>query len=268
MPTSLPPGRDQRDDAAGGPHRFLSRFLRGELGAGVTVAVISGIILAIGGAVWGAVTSGRGNAPPDRRFGYYPERTVYRCRVPSKCLGADHVAFNSHVNTASAGDERAFMDARFVQATVSGSFRNELHVKVGDTLVVRGYVNNSANPALTQQRRDIAVNTRFQVILPNKAIGGEKETALYGQITADNARPRLVGDTVKLVSREAIRVQYIDGSAVLYTKNGPLALPDTIVGDGTLIGSSRLDGRIPGSFTDAVTVQLKIRIASGDAPLN
>ena len=51
-------------------------------------------------------------------------------------------------------------------------------------------------------------------------------------------------------------------------ENGPLPLPDTIVGDGTLIGSSRLDGRIPGSFTDDVTVQLRIRIAPEDAPLN
>ena len=55
---------------------------------------------------------------------------------------------------------------------------------------------------------------------------------------------------------------------MLYTKNGPLPLPDTIVGDGTLIGSSRLDGRIPGSFTDDVTVQLRIRIDPEDAPLN
>lgn len=250
------------------PRRVLLRLLRGELGVGVTVAVLSGVILAIGGAVWGAVTSGRGRDPPDRRFGYYPERTVYRCRIPSKCLGADHVVFNSHVNTASYGDERAFMDARFVQATAKGSYRNELRVKVGDTLVLRGYVNNSASPALTGRGRDIAVNTRFQVILPTTAIGGEKLMAIYGQITADNARPHLVGDTVKLISRKPIRVQYIDGSAVLYTNHGRLPLPDTIVSDGTLIGSKRLDGRIPGSFTDDVTVQLKIRIAREDAPLN
>lgn len=240
------------------------RLVRHPTTVEIVSAVIAAIVIAMAGAVWAGLFGGN-NSKADRRFGWYPQRTVYRCRNRT-CLGADHVVFNSYLNTPSYTDERAFFDARLATESASHN-RDPIRVQVGDIVVLRGYVNNAANADYTGRGHDLATGTRFKVVLPDD-VGAAKVLPVYGQVTADNARPRLVGDSVKLTSDIPFRAQYVFGSAHLLRNGDRVPLPDTIVSDGALIGYKQLDGRIPGCFCAAALIELHVRIANRDAAPN
>lgn len=209
-----------------------------------------------------------GDSSEEQLGGWFPQRVAYRCSGPHNCLGADHVVFNSMINTSSYGDERAFFDARLARDEKSPRSHNVLDVEVGQAVILRGYVDNNANGELATGGSDTAVGTRFRVSLPDRAAAQQVITAF---ISADNAHPPVVGDTVILRASEPVNINYIEGSAKLVNDKLPDGLPlsDTIISDGALVGCRAADGVFLGgtTFCDAL-VELRVRVGPESAPLD
>lgn len=199
--------------------------------------------------------------------GWWPERKGFSyapCEQPGEICGSSTgPVFNSFVATPSYGDERPFLDARRSDQTQSGAYENILRdvTEGSSTVVLRIYVHNNADPETNATGLGIARGTRVRVGVPNVSATALQATA---SITADNARPRRVQDTVQLTASRRFRVAYIPGSAWVYSNEGRFRLSDSIVSQtGAQVGTRRPDGIVPGSFRNDLTVQLQLRV-SGD----
>lgn len=153
--------------------------------------------------------------------GYAPaNRPTFQCITPSNCPGANYVTFNSFTNAPNYGDERAFVDGKNNTITGPGGYKDQLtNVKDGETYVVRVYVHNNANPKAIGEAAATAKNTRMQVLLPTSKKTSNNAAA---QITADNANPGTVSDTVTFSGEKPFTVSF-DKSApveVTYRPNG------------------------------------------------
>ncbi len=207
---------------------------------------------------------------------FYPNRTPFDYSKPcnssdsdpyDRCGSLTGPVFNSFINTPSYGDERAFVDARRSDQTAAGSFKNVLtNVTDGSKeVVIRMYVHNNANQS-TNATNGVARNTKVRIDLPSAT--GQALRA-RGYISADNASPGLVEDTVDMTAGEQFSVQYIPGSAMLYDndnfKNG-VKLSDSIVGGGAPIGTDALDGNFKGCFEFEAVVQIRLKITPKQNP--
>lgn len=202
---------------------------------------------------------------------YYPNRTPFdynkECNpndsdIYDRCGSLTGPVFNSFVNTPSYGDERAFVDARRSDQTASGSYKNVLdNVTDGSKeVVIRMYVHNNANQSTNASGVGIAKNTKVRVDLPEDTA---KSLRARGYISADNATPGLVEDTVDFVDDKQFKVEYIPGSAKLFDNDNfadGVTLNDSIVTTGAPIGSDALDGNMKGCFEYEAIVQIRVRI--------
>lgn len=128
--------------------------------------------------------------------GYAPaNRATFQCITPTNCPGASYVTFNSFTNAPNYGDERAFFDAKDASNTSPGGFQDKLTVTHGQRVFMRVYVHNNANEAAIGQAAATAKNTRIQVLLETNKKTSHLASA---SITADNANPATVSDTVEL----------------------------------------------------------------------
>lgn len=206
---------------------------------------------------------------------YYPERPTYDyhksglasldCQDLSnpasdhgRCGPTDGPVFNSFINTPSYGDERSFFDARRSDQTSTGSFRNLLPdaTEGSQLLVLRIYINNNANEGFGY--KTTAQDTRVRVALPTATAPALRAIAY---ISASNASPNTVEDTVDLTSTEPFRIQYVPGSAELFTgtdSRGPL--PDEIVTRGALVTNMDTDGLFAAGFDRDAVVQLRLQV--------
>lgn len=213
---------------------------------------------------------------------FYPNRTPFDYNKSpvngSTCSDADKgqnnrcgsltgPVFNSFINTPSYGDERAFVDARRSDQTASGSYKNVLNDVTGGSkeVVIRTYVHNNANSSTNASGLGVAKNAKVRIALPT----AESQTLrARGYISADNANPSLVEDTVDLVGSQNFRVEYIPGSATIYNngafKNGG-KLNDSVVTTGAPIGYDSLNGNLPGCFDYEAVVQIRIRIVTKES---
>lgn len=207
---------------------------------------------------------------------FYPNRTPFDYSKPcnssdndpyDRCGSLTGPVFNSFINTPSYGDERAFLDARRSDQTAAGSFKNVLtNVTDGSKeVVIRMYVHNNANQT-TNATNGIARNTKVRIALPTAT---SQTLRARGYISADNASPGLVEDTVDMTAGEQFNVEYIPGSATLYN-NGPFkngtALSDSVVTTGAPVGYNALDGNMPGCFEFEAVVQIRIKITPKQNP--
>lgn len=211
---------------------------------------------------------------------FYPDRATYDYNKPcnpndsdiyDRCGSLTGPVFNSFVNTPSYGDERAFFDARRSDQTASGSFKNVLTDVTGGSkeVVLRTYIHNNANQSTNGASFDgigVARDSKVRIALPS-ATSNTLRARSY--ISASNAKPALVEDTVDLVSGTAFSVEYVKGSAKLYN-NGPfksgVTLSDNIVGSGAPIGHASLNGKIPGCFEYEAVVQVRVKIIPKQNP--
>lgn len=211
--------------------------------------------------------------------GYGPNRPTFDWNNPADRQGSTTgPVFNSFINTPSYGDERAFVDAKDSANTAPGGFADTVDVAADKEYTVRAYVHNNANEDTNASGLGVAKNTRVRFkILPGLANGNE----VTGYISADNATPTMVYDTVKLKNdTQAFSLEYVPGSARLESNAHPfpgVTLPDTIVSEsGALIGDSR-NGDVLGCFqyTEIVTIKVRIktpkltvakRVSSVEAP--
>jgi hypothetical protein len=220
-------------------------------------------------------------SPTTAAAGWWPPRPTYDydkaagdedCTDPGtsaadhgRCGAVDGPVLNSFVNTPSYGDERAFLDARRTSNTAAGSTVNVLHYATydGGDITLRMYVNNGANEAYGE--RTTAKGTQVRVQLPT---GTARALRIRASISADNATPAEVTDTVDLTDHRPFRLLYVPGSARLLRENRSFSLSDAIVGTGAAIGDQHMDGNFPAGFDKSALVVLRVQavpVAAGDS---
>ncbi|MDQ5943492.1 MAG: hypothetical protein QG675_260 [Patescibacteria group bacterium] len=191
--------------------------------------------------------------------GWYPDRPTKKWDGPLT-TGFDQVTFNSFYNTPMYGNETEFFDGK---QTGQGPFYDNINVTVGQEITLRTYVHNGADPSLNSAEnnyRGIARNTKVKVGLP--AGFGTKMNAV-SQVSADNAQPGSVFDTVDFTSANGtpFKVSYVPGSAYASTHSvTQMPLSDNIVTSGALIGETAPDGNVPGCFQYASYVVIKVKV--------
>ncbi len=184
-----------------------------------------------------------------------PERPTYTIENP-----ADHVTFNSITNNPNYGDERTFFDVKDATNTAQGGFVDRQNVSTSsDELLLRVYVHNNAASSLNASGEGIARNTQVRIHLPTATDDALRANAY---ISADNATPAVVSDTVDFVGSSDFSLEYVPGSAVAYTNAVPSGMPlnDSIVTTGAHIGYDQANGNYPGCFeyTSIVTIKVKV----------
>jgi hypothetical protein len=171
---------------------------------------------------------------------YYPaDRQTYTCKTPTECTGANHVVFDSFINNPVVGDERPFL-----AGSINGSQVQDLiQVKDGDEVVVRAYVHNNADATLMGgEANTVAKNVVFKLLVPTAS---QTSTNIIGFITASNANPATINDTMTLTASTAFTLQYVAGSAeFIHAADGAHQttdkLNDTIATTGASLGD--IDG--------------------------
>lgn len=163
--------------------------------------------------------------------GYTPvNRTTFQCITPTDCPGANYVTFNSFTNASNYGDERAFFDAKDASITSAGGYQDSLSVHNGQRIEMRVYVHNNANPAAIGDVAATAHNTQLLVLLPQGARTSQQSAA---QISADNANPHYVSDTVDMSGSNPFTLAFDTSAPVMvtYRPNGTgSTVTDTLPG--------------------------------------
>lgn len=208
-------------------------------------------------------------------------------RNHGRCGSLDGPVFNSFVNTPFFGDEREFLDGFRSDQTGPGTHADPV-TSVTDgakEVTFRLYIHNNANEGdncidahkrsdgtCTQidkaDGKGVARNTRVKIELPSSTLQSDALRAV-GRISADNAAPSEVSDTVDMTSTRPFTVDYVPGSAKIFN-NGPFAggraLPDSVVTTGTPVGYDALDGYFPGCFDFIATVEIKVKVTPVPTP--
>jgi hypothetical protein len=164
--------------------------------------------------------------------------------------------FDSIANDPIHGNEAYFMGA-----TVVGShdaMRNKIDVKVGDTVLVRALIVNDASMRSVRGKVLVAHGTRFSVSLPTNS---SSELPVIGHISAANAVPRRIYDSIFLRARKRFAIEYDWNSAFLVNRlsNG-LPLSPEVVGDGALVGARGGDGVFPPGLSNDAAVFFLIHV--------
>jgi hypothetical protein len=189
-----------------------------------------------------------------------PSRVLYRCRPDGQCIAPDHVVFDSIANDPLIGNEAYFMGAKilgshdWVQSTV--------YVKIGDTVLVRALIENDAAMNMPHSQSLVAHNTRFRLSIPTNS---GSELPLLGHISATNAVPQIIYDTVFLRSKKRFAIEYDWGSTILANQTHEMPLSDDIVGEGTLVGPGAPDGIFPPGLSNNAAVFFLVHVVSPTA---
>jgi hypothetical protein len=198
-----------------------------------------------------------------------PSRTIYRCDPGVGCIGANHVVFDSTANDPFIGDERYFLAAKVLGT--AGPPENGVWVNPGDTVLIHAFIANNAQANAAMRSQLTAHGTQFQLTIPTNSA---KVLPLIGKITAANAEPRKIHDTVFLRSHLRFSVQYEWGSTLLTNRSyQALPLSDNVVGQGDLVGYMYPNGIFPPCLCDYGYVTLAVHInpvteTDHEAPVN
>lgn len=182
--------------------------------------------------------------------GWGPSRPTYTWAHPAKT-----VTFNSMTDNPVVGDERPFFAGK--DAASGGNVVDKINVYDNEIVSLRVFYHNNA----AENQNKVAKNTRVRIALPTKAATATWSTA---HITADNATPADVADTVDFAGPLPFTLEYMSGSAQLWNNVFQGAkLSDEIVGsNGALIGFDKIDGKVPGCerFSGYVTVKVRVHM--------
>ncbi len=188
-----------------------------------------------------------------------PPRRTYRCEEHAFCEGGDHVSLNSTINKPAWGDARFFLSGK-VEGSV-GPVGNLLPVKPGDVIQLRMVLVNDGDPNILHPRSLLARGVTARLELPRDPAN---QLRIVGWLSAGNANPQSVFDSLNLESEEPFAVHLISGSAVLQNRAHPqgLRLPNSLVEEGAMLGYRRLDGNLDTCFCHAGYVLAKVVVAS------
>lgn len=189
-------------------------------------------------------------------------------QIENGALG-NKIVFNS-ISNSVIGDEKNFVGAREytgINAGVNNKWNaNEITVENGKEYLVRLYVHNN-NPGGTNA---VSHNTRVAFDVPESTVSARK-LQINGFIYSDNATPSEYWDYVNFVSDNVFHLEYVEGSASVENNGyasqingGAKALSDDIVKKaasehGVQIGYEKQDGEIPGCYTYANYVSIRVK---------
>lgn len=193
-------------------------------------------------------------------------RATFTCSTPTACVGADYVTFNSFTNAPNYGDERAFFDGKDV-TDVNGKFTDVMNVKNGQEIHLRVYVHNNADPKRTEAGAAIAKNTTVLVQLPGTKVK-KTESFAVANISADNANPGLVNDTLTFRGEKPFTLSYVPGSAKVERRlDGQnwttQSISDSIVTTGANLG----DWKGCFEYSGFVTLTVKVAMDTPTTPV-
>lgn len=190
---------------------------------------------------------------------FYPaDRPTFTCNG-NACEGADYVTFNSFTNNPVVGDERPFFSGSLGGANV----QDRIKVKNGDEITLRAYVHNNADPNKMDKAATIARNVKIKVIVPNEK---RQDQNLVAFISASNAKPGTINDTMSLYGDAPFNLEYVAGSAQFARKDDGVnmktdKLNDSIVADGEYLGD------MYGCFQYSGYVTLKVKVKMDEKPV-
>lgn len=204
-------------------------------------------------------------APVTTFAGFYPaDRPTYTCSAQQPdgsipCPGADHVVFNSFTNNPVVGDERPFFSGSLNGAAV----QDRIKVKDGDVITLRAYVHNNADPNKTGVAGSIARNVNMKVLIPTAS---QKDQNLVSFLSADNANPGTINDTMSLYGDNEFTLQYVSGSAKFTHKmDGVNETTDTI--NDSIVANGASLGDILGCFQYSGYVLLQVKVTMPTTPV-
>jgi hypothetical protein len=193
--------------------------------------------------------------------GFYPaDRQTYTCVNTNQCEGADHVVFDSFTNNPVVGDERPFFSGSLNGAAV----QDRIKVQDGDTVVLRAYVHNNADPNKTGVAGSVARNVTMKVIVPSVS---QKDQNLVSFISASNATPGTINDTMSLYGDNDFTLEYVAGSTNFEHKTDGVNVVNDKISD-SIVGSGASLGDMLGCFqySGYVTLSVKVHMPSTPTP--
>lgn len=185
-------------------------------------------------------------AQPTAVLAYGPARDTYTTSEPAR-----HAVFNSITNNPAVGDERDFVRIAEKRADGSDTYRSNIEVEGEKEYEVYIYYHNDASATFNDKAHDyvgVARNTRLVSSFPPKLAKGEKGTVM-GKITSTTTNPAAVWDEAYITAKEDITLHYVTGSAKIYNSwdsNGSTLSTRLFTNEGTLLGTTQLNGIIPG----------------------
>ena len=189
--------------------------------------------------------------------GWGPTRPTYTWAHP-----ADHITFNSITDNPVVGDERPFLAGKVTGA--SGNVVDPIAVHDNDEVQLRVYFHNNAAANLNL----VAHNTRVRVFLPTGAASAHTFATSF--ISADNATPKLVSDTVDFNGAQPFTLAYEPGSAQLWNNvfNGAQLSDSIVTSSGALVGFNSINGDVPGcgQFSGYVTIKVRVHMQTTPTP--
>lgn len=183
-----------------------------------------------------------GTGTPVNAWG--PERPTYTMEHP-----AEKAVFNSITDNAAIGDERDFV--RIAEVDSGKNFTSELIIEPDKDYIVMIYYHNDASATFNDaahNRVGFAENVHMSSFFPSKLDKGERGK-VEGVITASNTNPTSVWDEAYITAREAMTLEYIEGSAVIRNQkvsDGTLLSTKLFTDEGVLLGTNSLNGLVPG----------------------
>ena len=184
-------------------------------------------------------------------------------QINSGVLGGT-IVFNS-ISDGVIGNEKNFVGARLNTGINAGADNvwegNNITIEDGKEYIIRLYVHNNNPNGLDAVAEDV----RVAFDIPEHSA---KQIQVNGFITSSNATPSKYWDYVNFNSDKAFHLEYVYGSATFENngigQNGGVPLGDEIVTkaaseNGVLIGYNSLDGKIPGCYTYAAYVGIRVK---------
>ncbi|MDB5177230.1 MAG: hypothetical protein JWN75_898 [Candidatus Saccharibacteria bacterium] len=183
---------------------------------------------------------------------YGPARPTFTTQVP-----ATYVTFNSITNNATYGDERNFTTIKDASNTSAGGWTDNITVQDGKEYLVSMLVHNNAASNLNL----VATNTRVSANVPNTT---GNSVQIDGYVSADNASPQKIWDSVVMNSDKKFNIAYVAGSATYYNNVIPGGQPlsnGIVTSGGALVGYNAMDGKVPGCYQYEGVATFKVKVS-------
>jgi hypothetical protein len=181
--------------------------------------------------------------------------------------GADHVQFNSIVNSPTHGDERAFFSGRDASLPTGSAYSDPItNMQAGKEYKLQVYIHNNANDNLNQNGKGVAEGVKVSVVLPGETNSNPAVATI--STTTKTATPMAVTDTLDFKSNSKLKLSYVPGSAYIKTnKLNRVPLSDSVVNGGVTVGSEALDGKWLGCFAHDGFVYLNVKVTAPETPV-
>jgi hypothetical protein len=260
---------------------------------GLAAVVIAGAIVALLAAGGGSSTAHHhaktaSLAVPVDVAPFSPQRQTYdydvydpndtNCADPNnpaahfgRCGAETGRVLDSFINTPSYGDERYFFDARLSNAPNNTNTDPLTGVEVGDTVVLRAYVDNDTAVDPSDPEASDTRNTRVRVNLAATSTDelAAHEWVLQPQAFVSASDAQTAEDGVNLVGPEPFALQYEPGSAVLLRGDNTYPLSNEVVGNkGAPVGLLYMNGDLPAgnNFDATALVELRAKVVAVAPP--